>query len=303
MTIRPPDRRSLLRAGAALVGASLLAGCDRLDKMPWFRRTLEAGEDANLFVQRLLLKPAQLAPEYAESQISPWFKPNGTDDPPDSDYKASAKRRFSDWRLVVDGLVETPQSFSLADLRRMQARTQITRHDCVEGWSCIGKWTGVPVSDLLKLAVLKPNARYVVLHCADTMEGGEAEADDDDEEDDDEEAGSGGTDPNMTGPGAKPGQKGAAAPAPAAKAKPVRYYESIDLEDAYHPQTILAYEMNGQTLPIAHGAPLRLRLERQLGYKNAKYVRRLEVVEDYARFGQGKGGYWEDRGYDWYAGI
>jgi DMSO/TMAO reductase YedYZ molybdopterin-dependent catalytic subunit len=84
---------------------------------------------------------------------------------------------------------------------------------------------------------------------------------------------------------------------------PVKYYESLDFIDARHPQTILAYDMNDKTLPVAHGAPLRLRVERQLGYKMAKYVRRIELVDDYSRFGDGKGSYWADRGYDWFAGI
>ena len=84
---------------------------------------------------------------------------------------------------------------------------------------------------------------------------------------------------------------------------PVRYYESIDLIDARHAQTILAYDMNDQVLPVSNGAPLRVRIERQLGYKMAKYIRRIELVDDYAKFGDGKGGYWEDRGYDWFAGI
>jgi len=81
------------------------------------------------------------------------------------------------------------------------------------------------------------------------------------------------------------------------------YYESIDMEDAFHPQTILAYELNGETLPVANGAPLRLRLERQLGYKMAKYVMRIELVEDFSHIGGGRGGYWEDQGYEWYAGV
>ena len=81
------------------------------------------------------------------------------------------------------------------------------------------------------------------------------------------------------------------------------YYESIDFEDAFHPQTILAYELNDAVLPVANGAPLRLRVERQLGYKHAKYVMRLELVDSFANIRGGKGGYWEDQGYDWYAGI
>lgn len=82
-----------------------------------------------------------------------------------------------------------------------------------------------------------------------------------------------------------------------------KYYESIDFDEAYHPQTILAYGMNGQTLPVAHGAPIRLRVERQLGYKQAKYVMRVELVESLDDIGGGNGGYWEDQGYEWYAGI
>jgi DMSO/TMAO reductase YedYZ molybdopterin-dependent catalytic subunit len=157
-------------------------------------------------------------------------------------------------------LVERPLALSLEDLRARPARTQITRHDCVEGWSSIGQWTGARLSALLDEAGLKPQARYIVFHCADRL------------------------DPNA------PGDRGL-------------YYESIDLVDAFHEQTILAYEMNGQVLPVAHGAPLRLRVERQLGYKHAKYVMRIEAVESFAQIAGGQGGFWEDRGYEWYAGI
>lgn len=83
----------------------------------------------------------------------------------------------------------------------------------------------------------------------------------------------------------------------------ITYYESMALADCYHPQTLLAYELNGAPLDIPHGAPLRLRFERQLGYKHAKYIERISVVESLAGIGQGKGGYWEDQGYEWYAGI
>ena len=161
--------------------------------------------------------------------------------------------------MKIDGLVDRPQAFSLADLKTLPSRTQITRHDCVEGWSAIGKWTGVPLASLLRLAGLKPTARYVVLHCADELEK------------------------TLDGSG--------------------RYYESIDLIDAVHPQTILAYEMNGEDLSVGHGAPLRLRVERQLGYKQAKYIMRIELVDSFAQIGMGRGGYWEDNGYDWYGGI
>jgi DMSO/TMAO reductase YedYZ molybdopterin-dependent catalytic subunit len=172
-------------------------------------------------------------------------------------FMAMAKRDFTDYRLPVGGLVLRPMSFSLAEILALPSRTQITRHDCVEGWSAIGKWKGARLSALLETVQLKPNARYIVFHCADPME-----------ED-----------------GSSP------------------YYESVDLEDAFHPQTILAYELNGKPLPVQNGAPLRLRLERQLGYKMAKYVMRLEIVEDFSGIAGGKGGYWEDQGYEWYAGI
>jgi DMSO/TMAO reductase YedYZ molybdopterin-dependent catalytic subunit len=197
-----------------------------------------------------------LAREFSERDISPVFKANGTKDPNTAAYKALVDAGFSNWSLRIDGLVDNPQSYSLSDLRSLPARTQITRHDCVEGWSAIGKWKGVQLGPLLQTASLKPNARFAVMHCADNYGGG---AD--------------------------------------------MYYESIDLVDGFHPQTILAYELNGQPLDVSHGAPLRLRVERQLGYKQAKYLMRIEIVERLDGFGRGKGGYWEDRGYEWYAGI
>ena len=153
--------------------------------------------------------------------------------------------------------MEAPRHFDLAELRRLPARTQITRHDCVEGWSAIGKWTGVPLAEILSLVKPQAAAHFVVFHCADSMQ-------------------SDGTMP---------------------------YYESIDFDDAYHPQTILAYDLNGQALPTQNGAPLRVRVERQLGYKHAKYIMRIELVESFAAIRGGKGGYWEDEGYQWYAGL
>jgi DMSO/TMAO reductase YedYZ molybdopterin-dependent catalytic subunit len=148
----------------------------------------------------------------------------------------------------------------MSDMRALPSRTQITRHDCVEGWSCIGKWTGTRLSALLSQVNPRPTARYVVFRCADTLPS----------------------------EGLSP---------------PVAYYESIDLYDALHEQTILAYDMNGRDLPIAHGAPLRLRVERALGYKHAKYVMAIDFVDSLDKIGGGKGSYWADHGYSWYAGI
>lgn len=305
---RLPSRRALLMGASAAGAAAVLGGCDRLGNAEWFRRTLKTGEDANRFVQRLLLTDRTLAPEYAEADISPWFKPNGTEDPPDRDYKALAKGRFAKYHLEVDGLVEAPFRLSLAELRKLPARTQVTRHDCVEGWSAIGKWTGVPLADLLSRAKLKPEGRFVVFHCADTMDQGNALEDGGDGEETDD-APAGNANPAMTkqsGSGESRKDSGgqqASEDTAASGGSPVRYYESIDLVDAFHPQTILAYDMNGKALPVSNGAPLRLRVERNLGYKQAKYVMRIEVVESFAHLGDGKGGYWEDQGYAWYAGI
>lgn len=310
----PVSRRTLLQGAATIAGAGALGGCDRIGRASSFRQALQLGEDANLYVQRLLLSPGQLAPEYTEADISPKFKPNGSTDPTSKTYRAMARRGFSDFRLEVGGLVERPMKFSLTELRKMPARTQITRHDCVEGWTCIGKWTGVPLFELLEKVVLKPEARFVVCHCADVMEGSGAEGSETAESD---ISGSGSSKENMTqqasGGGSRqvgssqggkqePQEQNASADEDDG-AKPVYFYGSIDLTDAYHPQTILAYEMDGAPLPVANGAPLRLRVERQLGYKMSKYVMRIEVVDDFSKIGDGKGGYWEDRGYDWYAGI
>lgn len=313
-------RRKLLTAGAGLMGTAFLGGCDRFAGTDTGQRTLKVGEDANEYVQRLLMSPTTLAREFPASMISPWFKPNGTIDPPDRAYRALAAQTFSNFKLTVDGLVQTPLSLSLADLRALPSRTQITRHDCVEGWSCIGQWAGVPLGAVLRKAGLKPQARYAVFHCADTLEveagpkgGGKgrgaslwrpshpgavreayvqlAAADD-----------WGGPATATDAPKDDWGQ-GSPAPEPEETGTPIRYYESIDLYDAFNPQTILAYDLNGKPLPVSNGAPLRLRVERQLGYKQAKYVMRVEMVESLAGIGEGSGGYWEDRGYEWYAGI
>ena len=236
----------------------LLSGCDRLSSTEWFPKVLKTGETLSRTVHQLLGSRSSMAQEFTEADLSPFFRSNGTSMPESDEYQALAKNGFIDWRLEVGGLVGRPAQLSLAELRAMPRRTQITRHDCVEGWSAIGKWTGVPLSNVLTLVKPQPTARYVVFHCADAMSGG------------------------LT---------------------PEYYYESIDMDDAYHPQTILAYGLNGKDLPIPNGAPIRLRVERQLGYKHAKYITRIELVESFKHIAGGKGGYWEDNGYQWYAGI
>jgi DMSO/TMAO reductase YedYZ molybdopterin-dependent catalytic subunit len=231
---------------------------------PALGRVFRAVENWTRLNQRALLSAGQLAREYSLADISPTFKANGTLNPGGDEYNRHAAENFANWRLGIDGLVAHPLSLSIAEIRKLPARTQITRHDCVEGWSAIGMWTGVPLGLLLKAAGISPRARYAVFHCADNLEG---------------------------------------EPSKGGEQSPGQYYESIGLVDAFHPQTLMAYALNAKPLDIAHGAPLRLRVERQLGYKHAKYVERIEITDDFSRIAGGSGGYWEDRGYEWYAGI
>lgn len=248
-------RRTLI-GGLAAGAGSLLAGCDAAGQNEHVRGLIFKGADWNQWTQRALTDRNALAREFRVDQMSPVFRANGTRDPNTPDYAAHVANRFADWRVRVDGLVARPQAFGIAQLLSMPQRAQITRHDCVEGWSAIGKWQGPRLATLLDAAGLSTNARYLVFHCADRYAGGRP------------------------------------------------YYESIDLVDAFHPQTILALGLNDRRLDVAHGAPVRLRVERQLGYKHAKYVDRIEAVADLKPIHGGKGGLWEDiAGYEWYAGI
>ncbi len=243
-------RRNFLVAA----GAAFLAGCNKVAESAPGARLLAAAERWHQGAHRLLTNREALAPEYPRSAISPFFRSNGTTDPQEPAYQRHAGEGFANWRLEVGGLVETPMSLTLDNLRRLPQRTQVTRHDCVEGWSAIGEWTGPQLSLLLEAAGLREEARYIVFRCADTLNG-------------------------------------------------AVYYESVDLIDAVHPQTIVAHSLNGAPLPIANGAPLRMRIERQLGYKHAKYLTAIEAVASLDGIEGGEGGYWEDRGYQWYAGI
>lgn len=249
------SRRVMLGGLASACGA-LVAGCSRLDDKTPFKQFLDASDRLTLSTQRLLLANRPLVREFSLSQLSATFPVNGTGMPPGDDYKRLVESEFRDWKLKIHGMVDRPIALTLAQLKALPARTQITMHNCDEGWNAIGQWTGVPMARVLALAGLRPEARYVVFHCLDKV--------------------------NIDGN---------------------YYYESLDLFDALHPQTILAYGMNGKPLPIGHGAPLRLRVELQIGYKNAKYVDRIEVVDRLDAIGKGRGGWWED--FDnavWYAG-
>jgi DMSO/TMAO reductase YedYZ molybdopterin-dependent catalytic subunit len=247
-------RRTLVTGGALGAGL-LLSGCDKLAQQPGFRRILFSGEKINMGLQRALMNRDALAPEFTSDQMSPVFRTNGNSNPNTADYNRHVAENFANWRLEVGGLVDRPLRLSLTDIGAFPQRAQITRHDCVEGWSAIGKWQGPMLGNVLKAAGVRNSARYIVFTCADLWSG-----------------------------------------AP--------YYESIDMVDAFHPQTILAWAMNDKRVSVGHGAPVRLRVERHLGYKNAKYVMRIDAVASLAGIGLGKGGYWEDHvNYDWYAGI
>lgn len=247
-------RRSVLTAVGA--GAATALGVELVRNERWSRAFVDGAERLTLRTQRLILAKRPLAREFSLADVSAHFPVNGSHVAPGDDYQRMVDNGFRDWRLRVHGLVRQPLALSLADLKNLARRSQITMHACDEGWTAIGQWGGVPLGLLLTMAGVAASAKYVVFHCMDKRESnGEF------------------------------------------------YYESLDLFDAYHPQTILAYEMNGQPLPIGHGAPLRLRVETQIGYKNAKYVDRVEVVDRLTGFGKGRGGWWEDADNAvWYAG-
>ncbi len=248
------SRRGMIRTGlATAAGASGLAIAARLaDRYglipPDHGGVYGVGETLTYASQRLLTSHHSLAREFDRSRISKDFPVNGM--PPEKEkYQRLLAGGFADWRLQVDGLVARPSSFSLAELKSYPSRTQITMHTCEEGWSSIAEWTGVPVSYLLSLVGVHPQASYVVFFPFDDA------------------------------------------------------WESLDMADAWHPQTLIAYGMNGGELPTPHGAPVRLRVARQLGYKSVKYLSRITVTDSLKNIGKGLGSSSPEVGYSWYAGI
>ena len=209
------SRRRFLASALGSAAASVLSGCDALSRTDWLPKVLDSAERLTETAHHVIAPRAAMAQEFAQADVSPRFRSNGTAMPANPQYRALAAGGFAEYRLEIGGLVQNPARLALADLRALPSRTQITRHDCVEGWSAIGKWKGARLAALLAVVQPKPSARFLVFHCADPKEAG----------------------------GSSP------------------YYESIDMEDALHEQTILAYELNDAPLPIANGAPLRLRVE------------------------------------------
>ncbi len=249
------SRRKLITTGlAAAAGASGLGVAAVLAERyglvpPDSGGIYGVGETLTYAAQRLLMSRHSLAREFNRSQISKNCPVHVL--PPESEpYQRLLAGGFADWRLTVDGLIARPSSFSLADLKRFPSRTQITHQACEEGWSFIAEWTGVPLSHVLNLVGVHPQAKYVVFF---------------------------------------PFDDGA--------------WDSVDMADAWHPQTLLAYGMNGRELPTGHGAPLRVRVARQLGYKSVKYLSRITVTDTLKNIGKGLGAAGVEDGYSWYAGI
>jgi DMSO/TMAO reductase YedYZ molybdopterin-dependent catalytic subunit len=206
------------------------------------------GETLTYAAQRLLTRHS-LAREFSRSQIS--SKPLANEVAPLGDeFARLQKSGFTEWRLVVDGMVASPASFSVAEIQSFPHRNHITMIQCEEGWSYIGEWIGAPLSHVLEVVGALPQARYVVYRSF------------------------------------QPG-----------------WWESIDMADALHPQTLITYGMNGGDLPVGFGGPLRLRVARQLGYKSVKYLMRLTVTDSVKQFGKGLGSAEPEAGYSWYAGI
>lgn len=248
------SRRKLITAGAVTVGAGGLGvsawGLARHYGLipPDGSGVYGPGETLTYAAQRLLTRHSP-AREFARSQISKTPFANSVA-PLGEEFKRLQEGSFADWRLVVEGMVDRPRSFSLADIKSYPSRSQITHLACEEGWSYIAEWIGVPLSEILQTIGTHPRARYVIYRSIQPD-----------------------------------------------------WWDSIDMADALHPQTFVAYGMNGGALPVGFGGPLRLRVPRQLGYKSVKYITRLTVTDDLKRVGKGLGSSAPESGYAWYAGI
>ena len=240
------------RLFVASLSAGGLVGCGPVKDQ--LTTSLYGVLDSAQFLNHALIGTRGSARLYPAADIDRDFRVNSLDTPSDTRYAAAARDDFGAYRLPVTGLVDRPHTFTLAELRAMPLQSQITRHDCVEGWSAIGKWTGVRLATIVAMARPQSRARYVIFRCFDKDESG------------------------------------------------TEYYESLDLHEAAHPQTVLALDLNDKPLDPDHGAPVRLRVPTQLGYKSAKWVRRIELAAAFPS-PQSKGGYWVDQGYEWYAGI
>jgi DMSO/TMAO reductase YedYZ molybdopterin-dependent catalytic subunit len=252
--MRSISRRKLMTTGLAVAaGGSGLAVAGKIAQKyglvpPDHGGLYGPGETLSYAAYRLLTKHS-LAREFPRSLISERPLANEIG-PLNEAYKKLQAGGFKDWRLAVNGMVAHPTVFSLDDLKRLPARSQITMLQCEEGWSYIAEWIGVPLPHVLEAVGALPQARYVVYNSIEKDS-----------------------------------------------------WDSIDMGDALHPQTLITYGMNGRDLPVGHGGPLRMRLPRQLGYKNVKFITDLTVTDDLKRFGKGMGSVAAEYGYAWYVGI
>jgi DMSO/TMAO reductase YedYZ molybdopterin-dependent catalytic subunit len=248
------SRRKLITAGlATAAGAAGVVEAARLARRyglipPDGGGIFGPGETLTYACQRLLTvrTPAR---EFPRSMISKKPFANAVA-PPTEEFKRLQAGGFRDWRLVVDGTVARPASFSLADLRTLPVGSQITEIACEEGWSYIAEWIGTPLSGVLREVGVQPQTRYIVYYAI---------------------------------------EKG--------------LWETIDMADAMHPDTLLTMGMNDGDLPVPFGGPLRLRLPRQLGYKSLKYLTHITATDNIRKFGKGLGSVDPEYGYAWYAGI
>jgi DMSO/TMAO reductase YedYZ molybdopterin-dependent catalytic subunit len=241
------SRRELL-AGIPAAGSLLLTGC-RESLPPTYGSLYDVSDALTFASHRLLLRKQPLAREFGRDMISKRFPAINTTNPDSMWYQILRASGFADWCLPVEGMVSKPAELSLDVLMSFPSRTQVTQHNCEQGWSAIAEWTGVPLARVLQEVGTLPQARYVVFHTEDG------------------------------------------------------WWDSLDMFDALHPQTLLAYGMNGGELPVRHGAPVRLRVERQLGYKSLKYLSRIELVDRLDEVEDGTGAVGASHGYSWYAGI
>jgi len=246
-------RRALVASGVAAagaaVGAALTAASRRFGLVPPDAGGFYGPGETLAYASHRLFGRHALAREFPRRTISAKPFANAIA-PPTEAFKRHQAANFATWRLTVHGLVERPARLSLAELRTMGARSQITEVVCEEGWSYVAEWTGTPLSMVLHASGVHPAARYLVYYSSDP-----------------------------------------------------EWWESIDIDEALHPQTLLAWGMNGAELPVPFGGPLRLRVPRQLGYKSVKFVNRLVLTDSLDEFGSGTGQSAANDGYAWYAGI
>lgn len=196
-------------------------------------------------MQLLTLNRLSPSQNYSEQQISPYFWPNGKM-PIREDWKQLAEHGFRDFKLKIGGLVQNPVELSLGDLATFTQEEHITMHHCIQGWSGIAKWSGVPMKTLIEHVRPKPEAKVVAFYSfGEALYGGP-------------------------------------------------YYDTQRIDNLLKAECLLALQMNGEPLPEVYGAPLRLRVENQLGYKMVKWIERIEFIRSEKELGKGEGGKNED---------